>query len=97
MVGLRNVEEAPSAQELHTRLADLRGVAAATLENVRRLALELRPSVLDDLGLVAALRRYAADYSARFKIPVDVQIVGLDGERLAPEVETRSIASSRKR
>jgi signal transduction histidine kinase len=70
------------------RLADLRGVASATLENVRRLALELRPSVLDDLGLVAALRRYAGDYSARFKIPVEVQIVGLDGRRLAPAVET---------
>ncbi len=88
MVGLRNVEEAPSAEELHMRLADLRGVAAATLESVRRLALELRPSVLDDLGLVAALRRYAADYTARFRIPVDVQIVGLDGQRLAPELET---------
>jgi len=88
MVGLRNVEEAPSADDLHARLADLRGVASATLENVRRLALELRPSVLDDLGLAAALRRYAAEYAGRFKIPVDVQIVGLEDRRLAPEVET---------
>ncbi|MGQ9492122.1 MAG: ATP-binding protein, partial [Anaerolineae bacterium] len=88
MVGLRNVEEAPSADEMHARLADLRKVASATLEDVRRLALELRPSVLDDLGLAAALRRYAADYVARFRIPVDVQIVGLDDRRLAPEVET---------
>jgi signal transduction histidine kinase len=88
MVGLRNVEEAPSDAELHARLADLRGVASATLETVRRLALELRPSVLDDLGLVAALRRYAAEYAARFRIPVDVQIVGLDHHRLASEIET---------
>jgi len=88
MVGLRNVEEAPSAEELHERLADLREVAAATLENVRRLALELRPSVLDDLGLAAAMRRYAADYMHRFNTQVDVQIVGLDRQRLAPELET---------
>ena len=88
MVGLRNVEEAPSDGELHTRLADLRGVASATLESVRRLALELLPSVLDDLGLVAALRRYAAEYTARFKIPVEVQIVGLEDRRLASEIET---------
>jgi len=88
MVGLRNVEESPSVEELHTRLVDLRGVASATLENVRRLALELRPSVLDDLGLAAALRRYAADYTARFRIPVETQIIGLDDCRLAPEVET---------
>jgi signal transduction histidine kinase len=88
MVGLRNVEDAPSADELHARVADLRGVASATLESVRRLALELRPSVLDDLGLAAALRRYAADYTARFRIPVEVHITGLDGQRLAPTVET---------
>jgi signal transduction histidine kinase len=88
MVGLRNVEEATSAAEVHTRLADLRGVASATLESVRRLALELRPSVLDDLGLVAALRRYATEYTARFKIPVAVQIIGLDDWRLASEIET---------
>jgi signal transduction histidine kinase len=88
MVGLRNVEEASSAAEVQTRLADLRGVASATLESVRRLALELRPSVLDDLGLVAALRRYATEYTMRFKIPVTVQIVGLDDFRLASEIET---------
>jgi signal transduction histidine kinase len=69
MVGLRNVEEAPTADELHSRVADLRGVASATLESVQRLALELRPSVLDDLGLVAALRRYAADYMADAPAP----------------------------
>lgn len=40
MVDLRNVEEAPSADDLHARLADLRGVASATLEEVRQLALE---------------------------------------------------------
>lgn len=88
MVGLRNVEAFPSDGELHTRLADLREVASATLAAVHRLALELRPSVLDDLGLVAALRRYAAEYVARFKIPVEVQIVGLEDRRLAAEIET---------
>jgi signal transduction histidine kinase len=88
MVGLRAAEEASSADESKRQLGEVRRVAFATLENVRRLALELRPSVLDDLGLVAALRRYSADYTARFRIPVDVQIVGLDDCRLAPEAET---------
>lgn len=88
MVGLRNVEEAATQDEMHRRLAELRQVAAGTLEDVRRLALELRPTTLDDLGLVAALRRYTDDYTARLKIPVDVQIVGLDGHRVAPAIET---------
>jgi signal transduction histidine kinase len=89
MVGLRNVDEAPTPEEMHQRLADLRTVAAATLAGVRRLAVELRPSVLDDLGLAAALRRYALEYAQRFRIPVDVQIAGMEGPgRLAPELET---------
>lgn len=89
MVGLRNVEEAPTPEEVRRRLADLRALSASTLENVRRLALELRPSVLDDLGLAAALRRYVHEYAARFQKPVDLQVIGLDdGQRLSPEVET---------
>jgi signal transduction histidine kinase len=88
MVGLRNVEEAPTPHEARQRLAELRALTADTLENVRRLALELRPSALDDLGLAAALRRYIQDYAARFKTRVDLQVDGLDQRRLALQVET---------
>lgn len=88
MVGLRNVEEAPTPEEMRRRLQDLRHVLATTLDRVRRLAFDLRPSVLDDLGLVAALRRFAQQYQERFGIATEVQAVGLDVERLTPEVET---------
>ncbi len=88
MVGLRNVEEAAAPTDMHRRLMDLRALTAGTLEDVRRLALELRPSVLDDLGLAVALRRYVQDYAARFKTQVDLQIDRLDERRLAPEIET---------
>jgi signal transduction histidine kinase len=95
MVGLRNVEEAPTPEETGRRLHDLRQVVAATLERVRRLAFELRPSALDDLGLLVALRRYAQEYRERFGIAAEVQALGVDpqgafgsGRRLAPEVET---------
>ena len=52
------------------------------------LALELRPSVLDDLGLVAALRRYCRDYETKSRLPVDFQAVGLGSHRLPSHVET---------
>jgi len=88
MVGLRNVEEASTPDEMSHRLNDLRNIAASTLESVRRLALELRPSALDDLGLEAALRRHVQDYMARFKIQVEPQVNGLEKRRLSSEIET---------
>ncbi len=88
MVGLRTVEEVITSEEAHQRLQDLRQVLSATLERVRNLAFELRPSVLDDLGLVAALRRYAQQHQERFGLAIEFQAVGLDGQRLPPEVET---------
>jgi signal transduction histidine kinase len=88
MVGLRNVEEAPTDTELRRRLNDLRQITAHTLENVRQLSIELRPSVLDDHGLVAALARYSQDYTARHHVPIDYQTVGLNGERLPPLIES---------
>src|ERR671937_1708166 len=46
-------------------ISNLRDLAAQTLDEVRKLALELRPSVLDDLGLVAALRQYVRSTEER--------------------------------
>lgn len=88
MVGLRNVEEAETADAMHQRIRDLREVLAATLDRVRRLAFDLRPSVLDDLGLVAAIRRYAQQYGERFGAPVEVEAVGWERVRLTAETET---------
>ena len=88
MVGLRNVEEAPTDHELRRRLNDLRQITADTLEDVRQMSIDLRPSVLDDHGLVVALTRYTQDFGARHQVPVDFQTVGLNGERLSPPIET---------
>lgn len=57
------------------------------LENVRRLALALRPSVLDDLGLAPALRWMGEQSAARggFVVRFQPEIAGV---RLAPEMET---------
>ena len=40
---------------MHEELAYARETAAASLEDVRRIARRLRPEALDDLGLVSAL------------------------------------------
>ncbi len=88
MVGLKVLEGAENIAEARQRATELRRIAAGVLENVRSLALELRPSVLDDMGLIPALERYTHDYSRKFGIAVDFHTVGFDGMRLRPQVET---------
>ena len=55
---------------------------------VRDLSLDLRPAMLDDFGLVAALRWHFARYTGQVNIKVDFNHAGLQGHRFAPEIET---------
>lgn len=88
MVGLKVLEGAKSTEEVRQRAAELRQVVADALESVRNLALELRPSTLDDMGLIPTLERYTHDYSQKFGITVDFHTLGFDRTRLPPQVET---------
>lgn len=86
LVGLRMMETHCSQCAAQSKATDLRQVASKTLEEVHDLSMRLRPRVLDDLGLAAALERLVSEWQARHKIPVDVAIQ-LD-DRLPGEVET---------
>ncbi len=88
LLGLCAAAEVPTFAEARARLGELRSITASLLDEVRRLALGLRPSVLDDLGLAAALERYAADYTQAHGIAVDVVAPDLALVRLPAEVET---------
>ncbi|MCI0455451.1 MAG: histidine kinase, partial [Gemmataceae bacterium] len=88
LLGLRAAAEVPTFEEARARLGELRGITAALLDEVRRLARGLRPSVLDDLGLAAVLERFAADYTQAHGIAVDVVATDLALARLPAEVET---------
>jgi len=50
-----------------------------TIEDIRDLSVELRPSALDDIGLVAALRNYIRLYGQKFGIQVLFTIEGDSG------------------
>jgi signal transduction histidine kinase len=56
------------------------------LAQVRDLSNLLRPSALDDLGLAAALRALADDFSTRARIAVTLELEGAN-RQLAPDVE----------
>lgn len=86
LVGLRVVEKATTPQEVAARIAELRVQTARTLEEVRKMAVDLRPSTLDDLGLAAALQWYTGDFARRSPAEVSFRVSGLD-DRLPDEVE----------
>lgn len=67
-VGLETALLAPaeSAEEVKERLVPIKSLAVEMLEEVQRIILDLRPSILDDLGLVQAIDWYA---ESRLKTP----------------------------
>lgn len=69
------------------QLARLRGIAEDTLAELRRMIYDLRPSILDDLGLAAAIRWYAKETIEPQGVQVTMSIVGLQS-RLPSYIET---------
>ncbi|MEI8334596.1 MAG: histidine kinase [Chloroflexota bacterium] len=66
---------------------DLVAMVERTLEATKTFIFDVRPMVLDDLGLVPTLRRAARDRSRRAQVPVDFDSVGAD-RRLSIDVES---------
>jgi signal transduction histidine kinase len=80
--------EVDSLAQFRASLPDLREMADQIFRQVHDLALELRPSVLDDLGLLPALRQLHKGFRDRSHLVIDFQVLGLDGQRLPPSIET---------
>ena len=87
LLALRAVEEAGSGDGLQKSVSDVRELVVATLQDVRKLAVQLRPAALDDFGLVPALERLVQTYSETTGIAVELE-AGLGEHRLPAELET---------
>jgi two-component system sensor histidine kinase UhpB len=64
-------------QHLETGLTQLTQLTQHTLENIRVLAQQLRPSVLDDLGLLAAFRWLVEDSRQHLHLTIDLSVEGI--------------------
>jgi two-component system sensor histidine kinase UhpB len=71
--------------EVRARLKDSEALLETTVQAIENVAADLRPPMLDDHGLPAALAWYADEFAARSGVAVSVQAE--PGERLSPEVE----------
>jgi signal transduction histidine kinase len=69
------------------QIDQLQSISTQALEELRHLISDLRPSHLDDLGLVAALRWYAEQVDQRSTTHIDFETRG-EAFRLPPETET---------
>jgi PAS domain S-box-containing protein len=83
LVGLRAIGDKTGLAEVRSMAERLREVAAHTVDDVGRLARGLHPAILDDKGLVAAMRRHVSDFAKAFGVVVNLR-VGAVPRRTAP-------------
>jgi light-regulated signal transduction histidine kinase (bacteriophytochrome) len=79
--------ELPAVESVRGRLTVLKGLANDAGSEVNRLAWEIRPTALDDLGLETAIRHLIETWSERSNLQLDLHLV-LHDRRLDPAVET---------
>lgn len=72
----------PANKDLQQKLQELVDTVSGTMDTVRHIARQLRPSLLDSLGLEAAIRSHVEEFRKGTEIDVD-----LDLEKLKPEPE----------
>jgi signal transduction histidine kinase len=86
---LANLEEFRKSpgNEFRDHLAETKAITEQTMRSVRDMAMGLRPSMLDDLGLEPALRWQAREFSRRSGVPVSLDADG-DLEHLSDAVRT---------
>ncbi|HEX8991107.1 MAG TPA: GAF domain-containing sensor histidine kinase [Anaerolineales bacterium] len=57
-------------------LARAQGLLTEVETEIRRVIYDMHPPVLDQMGLVVALKRFASTYQAAFGIPCDIEVAG---------------------
>lgn len=80
MLRLKALQTETDVEVIGDRLNGLRYLTGQTLEEVRRISMDLRPVVFDELGLIPAIRWYIRESATRAGLTIDFQI---DGEPCA--------------
>ncbi len=77
-LGLRSISTTmlQDMDKTSTNIKQLQSLAAHSLTELQRLIADLRPSHLDDLGLVATLRWYAGEVESRTSLKVQFEVTG---------------------
>ena len=87
-VGLKSLLDDQSRSGLGSRVQHLQELATQTARDLHRVAVELRPAALDDLGLVKAIRALIETWSTRYRIDVDFEAGQYKAAGISSEIET---------
>jgi PAS domain S-box-containing protein len=71
----------------HEEFKEVRALADTISLEMHALAVRLRPTALDDLGLAGAITSYVDFWSKRSGVPVDLDLSKFEGTRLEPDIE----------
>jgi two-component system sensor histidine kinase DegS len=82
---VRNLDDLASGHARFT-VKEIQEQARDILREIRRFSQQLRPSVLDDLGLLPAIKWLATELTGNYGIPIDVKVIG-EPHQLSPDVE----------
>jgi len=74
LIRLKLLEAQPGADQLASQIAELRGLVSSAIDQVRRLALNLRPPTIDQLGLLPSLRSLGASFTESTRIEVKLDL-----------------------
>ena len=89
MLGLKSLAHSyDSKEQARIQFQQLQSIANELARDVHTLALDLRPTALNDLGLEAALSNYIETWASRWQIAFDFHSNGFSDQRLASHLET---------
>lgn len=88
MLGLKAIDPRNDFPITKAQLEKLQQITTIVGKEVHDLALELRPTALDDLGLIRTLSNYLEDWAARGRLEMDFHSVGFENHRLPSPIET---------
>lgn len=88
LFGVRELRSARDVAEARRAADSITSLVSEGLDEIRRLALELRPQILDDFGLVPALERLTDSFADRTGIEVRLHTPPDEDDRLTPDQET---------
>ncbi len=87
-LGLRTLQESKNLTANESRLVEnLKSLTTGLMSELHRLALQLRPSALDRVGLVGALEQYVREVRHHYGLDIQFETEKMDGMSLPPEIE----------